>query len=149
MKITNEQSLYIQKIYCNAGKTIMDKIFEKYSNLINTSAFDKLLKCYASCNMNDFAYAFIDALCNYIISKKINCECPCVYIIFSPYHNKKVIYGIVTNQYTVMNIENKSDMCFKKNLYTCRISKTDAEYISAAKDLFRIGNSSLSNFSDY
>lgn len=142
MKNSKERALYLQNLYINAGRIIMDKIFSRYKNYINFDCIDYYFSCPDSlCSIYDPAFAFCDTLCKKYI-RNINKEnSPTIYIIMSPYHRNDVICGIFVNSNVQFNLNlYKASQCEATSLYTNVFSATEIKYLQLAEDLFDISN---------
>lgn len=132
--------LYLQQIYINAGKIIMDKLFEKYKNYIDYTALNHCTESADYCCIYDNIGSFMDALCRKIINKN-NKHHNIIYIIMSPYHKSDVICGLLvtTNNYDFKLI-NYPHNCKANKLYIKEMTAKDHKYLNFSDELFVLSN---------
>ena len=132
--------LYLQNIYTEAGKTIMQKLFDEYLKYINFAHMAKFSVSDNSCVfICDPVSAFFDTLCQQLEKDKFCNET--IYYIMSPFHKKDVVCGmlVATKNIFIKNSQNFS-LCKAVNLYSIAFDQKTIKYLQISSNLFKKSN---------
>ena len=141
MKLTAKNNLYLQRLYLNAGKTVMDNLFSLCRPHINYTSIQQIANAVSAAKssdtltVNDRYYVFFHNLCCKL-SNELYAGEP-VYYIFSPVHNRDVICQMIVPCQNIIFINcDGAPPCKADNLYTSSIPENYTGFLETARYYF-------------
>ena len=141
MKLTAKNNLYLQRLYLNAGKTVMDSLFSLCRPHINYTAIQQIANAVSAAKsaqtfvLNDRYYVFFHNMCC-----KLSCELyagESVYYILSPVHNRDVICQMIVPCPDIIYINCAEETsCKAYSLYTSSIPANCDDFLETARYYF-------------